>query len=118
MRNSRKKTYLASHDGVGRNVPDLADGSSIARAQVLDDLQILRTQVEVELYSDLELCGCILRLAVPRVTETSVLGSWGWFGSGGCQSEALDILALHGARRKAVGHVARCSGLSQLVCGW
>lgn len=104
FQNMETTTYLASHHGVGRDVPDLAHGATIARAQVFDNLEVLGTQVEVEFDANLELCGCVLRLVVPRVTETGILGSWGWFGSGRCQSEALDILALHGARRKGVGH--------------
>lgn len=38
-------TYLAGHDGVGRQMSGLANGTSIARAQVLDDLQVLRAQI-------------------------------------------------------------------------
>lgn len=86
-------------------MPNFADGSAISRAQVLDDLEILRLQIQVKLNTDLK-----LRLVTPIARsgpEIRILGGRGRFGSGGGQSKTLDILALHRARGKSVGHVGQ-----------
>ena len=92
-------TYLASHGGVGGNVLDLADSASISRAQILDDLEVLWAQVEVELDADFQLRRGILRVVVPGMAKVVCILGGGWrLGSCRRQGEALDVLALHGAR--------------------
>lgn len=99
-----EEAHLPGHNGVCWYMFDLADRASVSRAQILDNFQVFCTQVEVELDADFELRRCILRLIISGMTETGVLGGWRRLGSGGRQSQALDVLALHRARRKWVSH--------------
>lgn len=85
-------------------MPDFANGAAVARTQLLDDLKIFGSQIQLVLDSDLQLL-ILARILAPRVELVSV-GFGGWWGSrGGCfEGKTFDVFALHGARSKGVGH--------------
>jgi hypothetical protein len=85
-------------------VPDFADCPAIASAEILDDLEVFRFQVQVELDANLEL---ILVTLPVRSPGTGIFGCRGRFRGRRLQSETLDVLALHGARGKSVSHDGR-----------
>jgi hypothetical protein len=95
---------------------DLADGTSIPRAQLLDKLEVLCVQVKVELDPNLKLRCVIVVLQTPiRISEARVLGGRRRFRRRRSQGESLDILALHGARGKAVTHLALLTLIGALL---
>jgi len=97
--------YLASHCRSRGLVPDFADCATIASTKLFHDFYIVLFEIKVEFDADLKLRICPF-LGGSRTTSAPS-SQWcfnssradGGFGSS--QSQALDILALHRARRKA-----------------
>lgn len=86
--------YFSGHDGSSREVLDLADGASIAGAELLQDLELLWPQIQLVLDANLQLL--VSAVAVPaKVVVSAVLSGRRGFGSRGRQGKALDVLALH-----------------------
>lgn len=85
-------------------MPDFANGAAVARTQLLNDLEVFGSQIQLVLDSNLQLL-ISARILAPRVEVVSV-GFGGWWGSrgGGFEGKAFDIFALHGARSKGIGH--------------
>src|SRR5688500_10435064 len=99
------RTDLAGHDGVCRTVPDFADRPAISSTQILDELEVIRPQVQIELDANLQLGGVIVVLLPVHPPKVGILGGRGRLWGRRSQSESLDILALHGARGEGgVGH--------------
>lgn len=102
------QTNLAGHDGVCRDVPDFADRPSVSGTQVLDELEVIRPQVQVELDANLQLGGIIVVFLPVHPPKVGILGRRRRLWGRRSQSKALDILALHRARGEAgVGHGER-----------
>lgn len=61
---TRINTYLASHDGSRRYVPDFTNSPAIPGAEVLDDIEVLWSQIHLVLDADLQL-GHLALLFLP-----------------------------------------------------
>src|SRR3569833_1244936 len=100
------ETNLAGHDRVCRDVPDFANCAAIARPQLLDEVEMPGSQVEVVLDADLQLGGLVVSLA-SHVKGSEVvcrLGGRRRLRRRRGKSKALDILPLHGAGCKGIAH--------------
>jgi hypothetical protein len=89
-------TNLAGHDGLGGSVLDLADGATVASAQLAQDSEVLGPQVEAELDANLE-----------RVAEVVLGHGGGGRRTGGAiESQVANVPPLHGLGLKgAFSHV-------------
>ncbi len=86
-------------------MPDFADRATIAGTKILDDVEILRPQVQIELDADFKLCRVVVAAFRPgKGPKVCILRGRRRLGSGGRQGEALHVLALHRARGEGVGH--------------
>lgn len=93
-------------------MPDFADSATIAGTKLFHDFYIVLFEIEVELDANLKLRVRPF-LGGPR-TASAPSSQWCFHpsraasGFGSSQSQALDILALHRARRKAwFSHLGR-----------
>lgn len=83
--------HLSGHDYIRGNMLNLADGSSVASAQLLDDGNVFGFQVQPVLDANLK-----------HRLWTLLKGGGQWLGSGSRQGEALDVFAFHGAHGEAI----------------
>jgi len=103
-------TDLSRHDRVCRNVLDFADRPAIASAEILDNFEVLRLQIQVELDADLQLRILVVVFPI-RGAHAGILGGRRRLRGRRLQSETLDVLALHRARRKGgVSHDGQLYG--------
>jgi hypothetical protein len=84
---------------------NFADGASIASSQVPDHFNVLRSQIQVELDTDLQL----VRIFTSPIASCA-LRRWWRFGSSRRQGEALDVPALHRPWCESVRHVGWSAG--------
>ena len=108
------QTNLPCHHCICRDVPDFADRPAIAGAEILDDIEVLRLQIQVELDANLQLRGVVVTFSVggPR---TGIFGCRGRFWGGCLQRKTFDVLALHGARREGVSHGGQLCSIATVV---
>ena len=63
----KQAIYLSCHNGPRRHMSNLADGSSISSAKVLQDFQVLPFQIQLVLDTYLQLC-CLPLALTPNTT--------------------------------------------------
>ena len=104
---SHRTTYFTGHDGVRWDMPGFADGASISRSQLFDEVQILRPQIEVVLDPNFQLRRVsVTPVSTSRRSKARCFGRRrGLRRGGGSQGKVFVVLPLHGAERKRVGHV-------------
>jgi hypothetical protein len=110
-------THLPRHNHLGGRMLHFADCSSIARAQLPQNNQILGLEVQLELYANFQR---VLLIVVARASwYLGIAGRGRRLGRRGAESKPLEVLPLHRLRLERVAHGAGGGrrALSNVVCG-